>query len=506
MTASDFSGLPSNSNWASPKASNNTASKPIGASVATRNASALEKVDEYFKNECFTLETLGPLSPEQTHEHFMLSRPKQSYIVRTLIEYISTKCVLTPRVTAVDLGSSLTLAVEQLLYNLRDKDLGLVLGFAGSVTLNRVGDLIIPHPIAGSSILESACVKPSMLPSGTCVSIGRGGANVLNLKTDDLASAPPSIVPRPEYRSKKPDASLEWNTFRVKGRDGLLHPVVWDGVLDKRVGVRALVLFRDGSTSLVRITQLLWSVSKSPIFVPTLSNQLELDTSLTFIKKRMYVKSKACADLYDAYSKPLLALTRATTFDWSLKSDVALVDFHFKGLRRKTLSTFIGLPPCIWSKCAKDSAQGLCPSYGGRKAGCCRDHYVKAIMEGFIHPGLITPGTVLVPGSTFKRHSDLTSSSNVKRHVSKDGTVTTSTAAPSMCVDDELNHFEYILNLAEKSRLPAKWMKAAEASNSTATFLSIFDGDSPDLNTAAKAFGFDGLPPVDIASAAPLDL
>ena len=75
-----------------------------------------------------------------------------------------------------------------------------------------------------------------------------------------------------------------------------------------------------------------------------------------------------------------------------------------------------------------------------------------------------------------------------------------------MCADDELNHFESILNLADKSRLPAKWLKAAEASKSTASFLSIFDGDTPNLNTAAKAFGFDGLPPVDIASAAPLDL
>ena len=115
----------------------------------------------------------------------------------------------------------------------------------------------------------------------------------------------------------------------------------------------------------------------------------------------MYAKSKAFADLYDSYSKPLLALTRATTFDWSLNSDVALVDFHFKSLRLKTLSTFIDLPPCIWSKCAKDAFQGLCPSYGGRKAGCCRAHYVKAIMEGFIHPGLITPGTVLVPGESW---------------------------------------------------------------------------------------------------------
>ena len=105
MTPSDFSGLPSNSNWGSPKASNNAASK---TPVATRNASALEQVNEYFKNEVYTLEALEGIT--QAHEAFMLRRPKQSYIVRTLIslEYIDTKCVLTPRVTAVDLGSSLS--------------------------------------------------------------------------------------------------------------------------------------------------------------------------------------------------------------------------------------------------------------------------------------------------------------------------------------------------------------------------------------------------------------
>ena len=50
-------------------------------------------------------------------------------------------------------------------------------------------------------------------------------------------------------------------------------------------------------------------------------------------------------------------------------------------------------------------------------------------------------------------------------------------------------------------------MKAAnESTNATAAFLSVFDGEEPHLNRAALAFGMNGLLPVDIASATPLDL
>ena len=58
------------------------------------------------------------------HKAFMLRRPKQTYIVRALIEYVDATCAITPHVTAVDLGSLLTLAIESLLFNVHDKDLG----------------------------------------------------------------------------------------------------------------------------------------------------------------------------------------------------------------------------------------------------------------------------------------------------------------------------------------------------------------------------------------------
>ena len=102
---------------------------------------------------------LGALSLEcDVEEHFMLSRPSQSYIVCTLVDYVDATAHLVKKVTAIDSGSSLTLTVECLLHNLRKKDLGTVRGFAGSLTLKRVGDLIIPHPIAGSNILDAARV------------------------------------------------------------------------------------------------------------------------------------------------------------------------------------------------------------------------------------------------------------------------------------------------------------------------------------------------------------
>ena len=88
----------------------------------------------------------------------MLARPTQSNILRCLTNFINPERAIVTKTTAINSGSSLTLAVEALLHNLRGKGLGLVRGFAGSICLNLVGDLIIPHPFAGSSILETACI------------------------------------------------------------------------------------------------------------------------------------------------------------------------------------------------------------------------------------------------------------------------------------------------------------------------------------------------------------
>jgi len=314
-TAADVSGLPRSSDWAS---------KTSNPPVVPTGVSALESLSSFLRHEHFSLDTLESVTV--AHEAFMLRRPAQTYIVRTLLEYVDAKNVLAPHVTAIDLGSSLTLSVKQMLYNIRDKNLGVVAGFAGSTTLKRVGDLIIPHPIKGSTILESALVDQSMLPSGTHVSIGRGGSNALNLKSEALAGAPPSIIPAPVFKHDKPDPSLNWGDFCVHGRDGLLHPVVWDGVLDTRIGERAFVLFQDGSTSLVQIRHLLWTKSKSPIFPPVPSNKGELTDALMMMASRDM-------PAYPALAKPLIDLVHTTPWAWSNLSDRAL-----KRLRRSVLN------------------------------------------------------------------------------------------------------------------------------------------------------------------------
>ena len=66
----------------------------------------------------------------------MLSRPRQSHITRTLIDFTYTYFPRRPHnyvITAVDSASSLQLAVKEMLHNLRDKKIGKVFGFAGSM-------------------------------------------------------------------------------------------------------------------------------------------------------------------------------------------------------------------------------------------------------------------------------------------------------------------------------------------------------------------------------------
>ena len=136
----------------------------------------------------------------------------------------------------------------------------------------------------------------------------------LNLKSEALAGAPPSIIPAPVFKHDKPDPSLNWGDFCVHGRDGLLHPVVWDGVLDTRIGERAFVLFQDGSTSLVQIGHLLWTKSKSPIFLPVPSNRGELTDALMMMASRDM-------SAYSALAKPLIDLVHTTPWAWSNLSD-----------------------------------------------------------------------------------------------------------------------------------------------------------------------------------------
>ena len=187
-------------------------------------------------------------------ESFMLSRPRQSNITRTLIDFSFKRFPPSPHnivVTAADSASTLQLAVKAMLHNLREKEIGKVLGFAGSMTLNRVGDLVIKHHIAGSYILEAAVVQKANLPSGTGASLGLSGINAIDLAMDVLRRQPPSQVWRPKYARVLPPKGLDWSKLYVSDKAGKRHPVIWDGVIDTRMGERAFVLFKDGSSSLV---------------------------------------------------------------------------------------------------------------------------------------------------------------------------------------------------------------------------------------------------------------
>ena len=99
----------------------------------------------------------------------MLSRPTQSYITRTIIDFNFNTFPRKPHnyvVTAADTASSLQVAVKELLYELRDEEVGNVLGFAGSKKLDRVGDLVIKHHLTGCYVFEAAVIGRDNLPSG----------------------------------------------------------------------------------------------------------------------------------------------------------------------------------------------------------------------------------------------------------------------------------------------------------------------------------------------------
>ena len=86
--------------------------------------------------------------------------------------------------------------------------IGKVRGFAGGLKLSQVGDLIIPHHIAGSMILETAVVDVSNLPSGCQLSLGRPGKNALQISGDALGNLPPSLLRTPIYNRIAPLSGL----------------------------------------------------------------------------------------------------------------------------------------------------------------------------------------------------------------------------------------------------------------------------------------------------------
>ena len=191
-----------------------------------------------------------------------VSRTHQSYITRSMLPCVSLTGAVTSQVIAIDSDSSVQLAAGEFLQNIRMIEPNTLATISGTMAFTSVGDLMIPHHICGSTIVEAVKVKPDQLPTGCNAMLGRAGINACQLDVTRLGRAPPSIVPKAMYAY---DPVPQTATFdhEVKDKFGKWHSVCWDGVVDERCGKRAFVLFKDGSTSLVRFTLIRDAISKS---------------------------------------------------------------------------------------------------------------------------------------------------------------------------------------------------------------------------------------------------
>ena len=152
-------------------------------------------------------------------------------------------------------------------------------------------------------------------------------------------------------------------------------------------------------------------------------------------------------------------------------------------------------------------AQGLCPVFCGRRSACSLDHFRMARdKEGFVHPGLLTPGMIApfgqsvsppIPGKpSGKRPLEPAVVPTVVEH---------GEAEVDGSVDDLVEAFERVVRAAKPGDLPAAWMRAAQSTKG-ADFISLFDGAKGNINRAASAFDLDGMPPVDLNAKHPIDL
>lgn len=147
-------------------------------------------------------------------------------------------------VTATDSDSTLQLAIAKMLHNLCTVVPKNVDTLAGAMVIYQVGDMIVPHHICGSIIMQAACVKSDQLPLGTSATLGRAGLSATQLDTTRLGRVSPSMVSSPIYARDSPSDSAVFS-YECRDRSDVWHPVCWDRVIDKRVGLRAFVLFKD---------------------------------------------------------------------------------------------------------------------------------------------------------------------------------------------------------------------------------------------------------------------
>ena len=179
---------------------------------------------------------------EEAYMMYSLSRSNQTYITRSVLPVLTPDGTIASIVAATDSDSSLQLSLPKLLHNIRTVVPRHVDTLAGSMSIYSVGDMIIPHHICGSIILQAACVTAEQLPSGTSATLGRAGLNATQLDTTRLGRAPPSMVPPPIFARDPPPVTAVFD-YECKDRNGDWHSVCWDGTVDRRAGLRAFVLF-----------------------------------------------------------------------------------------------------------------------------------------------------------------------------------------------------------------------------------------------------------------------
>ena len=81
---------------------------------------------------------------------------------------------------------------------------------------DQVGDLIVPHQIGRSTVLEACIVKPSAMPLGTSMALGKAAIHILQLDVTRLCYTPPLVIQHMSYLFDPP---TEIAVFKHEYRD-----------------------------------------------------------------------------------------------------------------------------------------------------------------------------------------------------------------------------------------------------------------------------------------------
>ena len=93
-----------------------------------------------------------------------------------------------PVVTATNSDSSFNIGISKNLYNKHSGHL--VRGtLAGNTSFDRVGNLIVPHHIGSSTIMEASVAKPLAMPLGKSSALGKAVLHILRLHVTKLCCA-----------------------------------------------------------------------------------------------------------------------------------------------------------------------------------------------------------------------------------------------------------------------------------------------------------------------------